>query len=99
MTPYSETLSRHRRLAILRHLEASSGYSANGHILTDTLRGLGITSTHDQVLTELQWLREQGYAQVEDLGGIILATATPRGVEIATGVTTHPGIQRPLPRG
>lgn len=96
---YTETLSRHRRLAILRHLEACPDYSSNSSILTDTLRGLGITSSYDQVTTELHWLREQGYCHVDDLGGIIIATATPRGVEIAIGATTHPGIQRPRPRG
>lgn len=98
MTDYPETLSRHRRIGILRYLEMAPHYSSNSSILADVLHGLGLTSTHDQVVTELTWLKEQGYLLIEDLGGIVVATATPRGVEIATGAATHPGIQRPRPR-
>lgn len=97
MNDYVETLSRHRRIAVLRYLEAAPHYSSNSSILTDVLRGLGVTSTYDQVVTELLWLKEQGFVLVEDLGGITIATATPRGVEIATGAATHSGIQRPRP--
>lgn len=98
MNDYAETVNRHRRIAILRYLEAAPDYSANSSILTDTLRRLGVTSTHDQVLTELAWLKEQGFATIEDLGILTVATVTPRGAEIAMGIATHPGIQRPRPR-
>lgn len=98
MTDYSETLSRHRRLAILRYLEEAPDYSANSSILSDVLRGLGITSTHDMVLTDLHWLKEQGFATIEDMGSLAIATVTPRGVEVATGAALHPGVQRPRPR-
>lgn len=98
MSDYLSTLRRHRRLAILRHLEACGDYSSNASILTDVLHGLGITSTHDQVITELSWLAEQGLVAVDDRGEFTLATVTPRGVEIALGRATHPEIQRPRPR-
>lgn len=98
MSDYQTTLRRHRRLAILRHLEACGDYSSNASILTDVLRGLGITSTHDQVVTELAWLAEQGLATVTDTGDFTLATVTPRGVEVALGRATHPEVQRPRPR-
>ncbi len=98
MSDYAATLSKHRRIAILRHLEALPHYSSNSSILTDTLRGLGITGTHDQVVTELHWLKEQGFVTIEDMGGIVIATATPRGAEIATGAAVHPEVQRPRPR-
>lgn len=98
MNDYTETLSRHRRLAILRYLEEAPDYSANSSILSDVLRGLGVTSTHDQVLGDLTWLKEQGLAMFEDLGALAIATITPRGVEVATGTALHPGVQRPRPR-
>lgn len=98
MTDYPETLRRHRRLAILRHLEACVDYTSNASILQDVLAGVGVPSTSDQVVTEIVWLREQGFLVTEDRGSFIVAAATRRGAEIARGLATHPDIQRPRPR-
>ncbi len=98
MSEYAESLRRHRRLAILRHLEACSEYTSNASILTDVLRGLGVTSTRSQVITELVWLRENGLITTIDQGEFVVATATQAGVEIAQGVSVHPEVQRPRPR-
>jgi hypothetical protein len=98
MNDYAATLRKHRRLAILRFLKDSAEYSANGSIIRDVLNGVGVTSTNDQVTTELVWLRENGMITLDDLGSVLLATATTRGVEIAQGVATHPDIQRPGPK-
>ena len=92
---YADTVTRHRRLAILRHLAECSGYSSNASILTEVLRGVGITSTFSQVVTELTWLKDNGFATVEDTGGFVIAEATRAGVEIAQGHASHPEIQRP----
>lgn len=99
MSDYSDTLRRHRRLAILRHLAACAEYTSNGSILVDVLRGVGVTSTRAQVVTELSWLAETGFVVIDDRGDFVIATATDRGVEIAQGLATHPDIQRPRPRG
>lgn len=99
MSDYAETLRKHRRLAILRHLEGCSEYTSNISILTDVLRGVGVQSSRSQVLTELVWLREQGFVSTTDHGEFVVATATVSGAEIARGVTFHPEIQRPQPRG
>lgn len=99
MGAYAETLRKHRRIAILRHLEACSEYSSNASILVDVLRGLGITSTRDQVITELTWLKDNGMVELVDHGDFMVATAAVYGIEIAQGVATHPEIQRPRPGG
>lgn len=100
MSNYGETtLRRHRRLAILRHLEACSGYTSNASILTDVLNGVGVTSTRAQVITELAWLREQGLVGCDGESDFVIATANVRGVEVARGIALHPEIQRPTPRG
>ena len=98
MNDYAHLARKHRRLAILRFLKDCDGYTANGSIIRDVLNGVGIGSTSDQVTTELVWLKEQGMIALEDLGTLLLATATTRGVEIATGLASHPDIQRPAPR-
>ncbi|WP_149589817.1 VpaChn25_0724 family phage protein [Tabrizicola flagellatus] len=97
MTDYQETLRRHRRLAILRHLEASPEYTSNASILQDVLAAVGLRSTRDQVTTEIVWLQEQGFL-LADGDGFLVVTATARGAEIARGVATHPDVQRPGPR-
>lgn len=98
MTDYAETIRQHRRLAILRHLEAVPDYTSNASILQSVLRGVGLPSTADQVVTELSWLREQGFAEFEGSAEFLVVTATRRGVEIARGMATHQDVQRPRPR-
>ena len=95
---YEQTVRRHRRLAILRHLEQCSEYASNASILTDVLAGVGIQSSRSQVTTELVWLKDNGFATVTDHGDFVVAVATQEGVEIARGVSAHPEIRRPSPR-
>jgi len=95
---YHEDVRRHRRLAILRHLEQSGGYTSNASILTDVLAGVGLRSTRAQVTTELIWLQETGFVQLKDHGDFVVATATQEGIEVAQGLSVHPDIQRPRPR-
>ena len=96
---YATEVQKHKRLAILRHLAECSEYTSNASILGDVLRGVGLVASRDQIVTELTWLKEQAMVSLEDNGGFIVVTATQSGVEIASGITTHPGIQRPRARG
>jgi len=100
MTDYIEHVSRHRRLAILRFLEASPGYTSNVSILTDVLNSeqIGINTSRDLTTTELAWLAESGFVTLGGQPDFRVATATARGVDIALGRATHPSIQRPGPR-
>ncbi|TKA96893.1 hypothetical protein FAZ78_08970 [Cereibacter changlensis] len=100
MSDYAETLRRHRRLAILRFLEASPTYTSNVSVLTDVLNSdrIGIDTSRDQTATELGWLAEQGFVGLNGKPEFLVATATSRGVDLALGRATHPEIQRPGPR-
>lgn len=97
---YAETMERHRRLAVLRFLQASPTYTSNVSILTDVLNGtdIGIDTSRSQMTTALHWLAEQGFVTIAGGADFIVATATARGVDIALGRATHPEIQRPAPR-
>lgn len=101
MNDYQQTLSRHRRLAILRFLEQSPTFTSNVSILTDVLNSnaIGIDTSRDQTTTELAWLSENGFISLAGQPDFRVATATARGVDIALGRATHPDIQRPSPRG
>ncbi|MEO0678846.1 MAG: hypothetical protein AAF192_00360 [Pseudomonadota bacterium] len=92
---FEDTMREHRRLAILRHLEACTDYTSNGSILIDICRGVGVPTSHDQLRTELAWLKEQGLATLADHGDFHVATATRRGVEAALGQAVTPGVKRP----
>jgi hypothetical protein len=95
---YHDTVRKHRRLAILRHLEQCGEYTSNASILTDVLAGVGVHSTRAQVTTELIWLQDSGFVRLTDHGEFVVATATQEGVEVAQGLSVHPDIQRPRPR-
>ena len=97
MNEYAETLSKHRRLTILKFLADSSEYTSNASILVDVCNGFGVTSSRDQVMGDLDWLQEQGMATFDDNGSFRVATATSRGVEIALGKARHVGVHRPRP--
>lgn len=97
MSDYVSTLSKHRRLTILKFLADSPEYTSNASILVEVCNGYGVTSTRDQIAGELVWLRENGFATYEDNGSFIVVSATDRGVEIAQGVSRHDGVQRPRP--
>lgn len=94
---YEEELREHARIAILRMLEDAPKYTSNVSLMTGLLHRVGIPYTRDQVEGEVRWLRDQGMLTVEDHAGFIVATATVRGVEVAQGVATYPGIRRPRP--
>ena len=100
MTDFQAFNSRHRRLAILRFLEASPGYTSNVSILTDVLNSdqIGINTSRDQTTTELSWLAETGFVILGGQPEFRVATATARGADVARGRATHPDIQRPSPR-
>lgn len=97
MTMFADGWRRHLRLALLKVLERAPAYGANDSVLTDAARGLGFGATRDQVRTELQWLAEQGLIAVEPLDKLLVATATRRGLDVASGHAAHEGIKRPSP--
>lgn len=95
---YAEDVSRHRRLAVLRHLADVPEYVSNASILQDVLAKLGLPLSFDALVTELAWLREQGFVDCDPSAPFIVVTASRRGVDLARGLATHPGVQRPRPR-
>lgn len=95
---YAEFRAESRRLALLRVLAESPGYSANESVLQTALDGLGFRESRDTVRADMNWLAEQGLARVEDVG-VMVSTLTARGEDVASGRGTHPGVQRPKAGG
>ena len=90
--------TEHRRLTILRHLERCPDYTSNSSILFDVCNGLGVASTMDLVVAALAWLEEQSLVRLEAHDSLTIVMATARGVEVARGAATHPGVKRPTAR-
>jgi len=97
--PFSDTLTEHRRLIILRALENPRiGPSCNDSILQTICMEFGCRSSRDQVKSAATWLEEQGLVRnkVQESGTYIVSI-TQRGTEVATGILTVPGVKRPTP--
>ncbi len=97
MKDYTDTLSKHRRLTILKFLADSPEYTSNASILVEVCDNFGVASTHDQIAGELSWLKENGFVSYKDDADFIVVSATERGVEIARGKARHKGVQQPRP--
>lgn len=99
MSDYLETLREHARIAILRMLEEAPKYTSNVAMITALLQDFGIGFTRDQVAGEGAWLEEQGLVTRTELAsGLLVITATQRGLDVAQGIVRHPGVQRPGPK-
>lgn len=98
MSAYREHFAEHLRLTVLRLLAELPSYSANSSVITDAAHELGLVATRDIIRTELAWLAEQGLVTTrEPAPGLVVATATERGLEVAAGRARVPGVQRPAP--
>lgn len=94
---FAQTLTEDRRLVILRLLAQAPSYTANLSILHSAMSSIGHRCSRDQVAGDLAWLTEQGLLETETIDGIVIATATQRGVDVAEARVTHPGVKRPSP--
>jgi len=86
-----------RRCAFLRFLADDADYSMNTSLLQAALQAIGHGVSRDKVNADAVWLEEQGLVGREVLGPIIVVKITRRGIDVAAGHVTVPGVQRPGP--
>lgn len=91
---YSDVIQNDQRLVILRTLEEMNG-SANDSVLQKVLERYGHRISRDRVKTHLYWLSEQELVAIESVMSIDVATITSRGVDVASGHASVPGVARP----
>lgn len=97
MNTYRERINQARRLEILRLLAEAPEYEAGQQLLHLALPDRGLSASADQVKQDLAWLDEAELVTAQDLEGTALARITQRGLDVAAGRTTVPGVQRPGP--
>lgn len=99
MTAFAEKQSEHHRISILKLLAQDQGFSLNESIMADGLDIYGHTLSRDQIRTQLTWLAEQNLITLDNVGGqLYVATITSRGLDVAQGKATVPGVKRPRPK-
>jgi len=96
---FKDLMTEDIRLVILRTLAETNGYSCNESIIHSILAKFGHKCSRDQVKVQLAWLQEQGLVSLDEVADIYVATITGRGVDVASGLATVPGVKRPHPRG
>jgi len=94
---FKDTMQQHLRITLLRLLWEQPDFSLNDSILNDLSGDYGFSPSRDRVRTELAWLAEQGLITSDDLGGLVVATLTQRGADVARGRCIVPGVKRPAP--
>jgi len=92
----SRIVSEDQRLIILRVLSEDAGYSHNEYVIQAALAQLGHHVSGDVVKTQIAWLEEQDLLTTED-NGVLIATLSTRGDDVAHGRATVPGVKRPRP--
>jgi DNA-binding transcriptional ArsR family regulator len=94
---YSEHLAEIARLALLTALADAPGYTLNSVMAHTVLSGAGLPLSRDRVATEIAWLAEQGLLTARAQGQWTVAELTTRGLDVAQGLSTVPGVARPEP--
>ena len=94
---FAEHLAKDRRLVVLRVLEQSTGYQANEYIVHSLLQDFGHDVSEDLLGTDLAWLEEQGLVKLRTVATVRIAQLAGRGLDVARGRATVPGINRPRP--
>lgn len=98
MNHFQNTIAEDRRLSLLLVLAETPGYSANVFLLRDAVGQIyGHNASIDQVRTDVAWLAEQALVTERTVGSVTLATLTTRGMDVAEGRATAPGVKRRMP--
>jgi hypothetical protein len=97
MSDYAKYAIMDLRLVLLRCLAAQQAYRGNDSILQFEAKSFGLERSRDVIRNELRWLNQMEAVKLEDIGPVLVATLTRRGLEHVQGLTTIEGINKPSP--
>lgn len=95
--PFKVFEQEDRRLVLLRLLAEDNDYRINSSILQQSLDLYGHSVSRDKLHAEIHWLQEQDLVTYEQLNSVMVVTLTQRGLDIAQGRSSTPGVKRPGP--
>jgi hypothetical protein len=94
------THDAHIRLTVLRLLDGQASYQANDSVLSQAVNAMGLPCTRAQMRGHLSWMQEQRLVTtIEPAAGLVVATLSERGGDVANGRSVIAGVQRPSPKG
>jgi hypothetical protein len=96
MNKLTELMGEDRRLLLLRLLAESNGFVASADLLHTVLGSMGHGVSRARLEADLALLEELALVQQEQVG-LCLVRITARGVDVASGMASAPGIARPRP--
>lgn len=85
------------RLIVLQELARNAGYRLNDNLLLRVLETFGHVKSRDYLRAELDWLAEAGAVSLNEIGGVLIAELTERGLEHVELRKRIPGVARPKP--
>jgi hypothetical protein len=96
---YAQFVTEDRRLAALRFLADDADYTINDSVLEKALSAVGHAASRADFRADLSWMEGQTLVTVrrEFDGRVWVVTLTNRGLDVARGLATHPGVARPSP--
>ena len=95
--PFDKFEEEDRRLVILRHLAEDQDYTINSSILQKALEVWGHKVSRDRLHADIAWLKEQGLVTYDVVSSVYVAKITQRGLDVAEGSASVPGVKRPGP--
>ena len=93
---FKESLREDVRRVVLDLLAQAAGYDLSVAMLQIGLAQFGHRPSADQIKTELHWLAEQRYLDLETRSdSILVAKLTQRGADVAEGRAVVHGVAKP----
>ena len=93
---FKERLRENMRRVVLDLLEQADGYDLSVEMIRAGLAEFGHRPSADKLKTEINWLAEQGYLNIERRGdSILVATLTQRGADVVEARAAVPGVAKP----
>lgn len=92
-----EVKARHRRLAILRTLAGTTDGMGSMTIFRSWLPEVGLAVATDELRADIRMLASAGLVVLKDEHDAWPFTLTQRGEEVAQGLITVDGVEKPSP--
>jgi Fe2+ or Zn2+ uptake regulation protein len=97
MSDFEKAAIEAARLKMLELLAQTAGYSANNEIIQTALAAMGLRLSAASVRAELGFLEDCATVKLVDVGHLVVAELTERGLDVSKGLSSMRGIARPVP--
>lgn len=97
MTDYRRFVAEDIRRIVLEELARQPGYRLNDDLIMRVVEAHGHVKPRDYIRAELDWLEKAKAVTLTEVGGIVIAELTERGLEHVERRKLIAGVARPKP--